>query len=45
MNLALHAVGELQSAVAQSEQGVVLTAANVFTCMNVGAMLTNDTIS
>ena len=45
MNLALHAVGELQRAVAQSEQGVVLAAANVFTCMDVGAMLTNDNIT
>ena len=42
MNLALHAVGELQSAVAQSEQGVVLAAANVLTGVDVGATLANQ---
>ena len=45
MNLALNATRELQRAVAQSEQGVVLAAANVFTRMKMGATLTNDNIT
>ena len=45
MNLALNATRELQRTVAQSEQGVVLAAANVFTRMKVGATLTNDNIT
>lgn len=45
MNLTLLAARELQRAIAQGEQGVVLAAAHVLTGMEVGAALADDDVA
>lgn len=45
MYTALVAARVLDGAVAQSEEGVVLAAANIFTRMEMGAMLTHDDVA
>lgn len=45
MNLATSTLGELDGTLAQSEQGVVLAAADVLAGVEVGATLTNDDVA